>query len=90
MGMYDNINYECTCPVCNSKVTGFQSKSGDCLLGNLNPTDVNNFYAPCGKCGCWIDFTAKKTTNFTRTVRGKDKGSRTDILGKYTKDIKIL
>ena len=85
MGMFDDVDYECACPVCHEKVTGFQSKSGDCVLDTIEPTSVSNFYAWCEKCGCEIDFTAKKITNFTRTVRGKDH----KVLSKHTKDLKL-
>jgi hypothetical protein len=85
MGMFDDVNYECTCPMCHAKVSGFQSKSGDCTLDTVEPTEVSNFYAPCSKCGCWIDFTAKKITNFTRTVTGKDD----KCLHEHTKDVNV-
>jgi len=81
--MFDYVNYECTCPVCHSKVDGFQSKSGDCELETIEPTSVDNFYSSCKKCGCWINFSAKKITNFTRTVSGK--GDK--IITKHTKDV---
>ena len=88
MGMFDYVNYECTCPVCHSKIGGFQSKSGDCLLETLEPSEVTNFYSSCNKCGCWIDFKAKPSTNFTRIVTShKDKKYK--ILSKYTKDVRI-
>lgn len=88
MGMYDNVNYECVCPVCHSKVTGFQSKSGPCELTTLEPTKVSNFYSSCDKCGCWIEFTAEKMTNFVRTVEGKEKGERKN-LPEFTKKVLI-
>ncbi len=72
MGIFDYVNYECICPVCYSKVNGFQSKSEDCMMRKLEPSRVANFYSSCEKCGCWIDFTANKITNFRRTVTGKD------------------
>jgi len=82
MGMFD---YECSCPVCHGKVDGFQTKSGDCLLKTLNPREADNFYSSCKKCGCWIEFTAKKVTNFTRQVKGKG-----DVeIHKYNKDVRI-
>lgn len=85
MGMFDYINYECQCPVCHTKVSGFQSKDGDCMMDEIEPTKVNHFYSICKKCGCWIAFNAKKSTNFTRTVSGKEN----KIMHEYTKDIKI-
>jgi len=55
MGMFDWIDYECTCDNCKGKVTGFQTKDSDRLLDLLSPFDVENFYSVCNKCGCWID-----------------------------------
>ncbi len=86
MGMFDCVNYECTCPVCHSKVSDFQSKSGDCMMKKVEPTTVDNFYSDCNKCGCWIEFRAKKITNFTRTVTGEND----EAINKHTKDIKIV
>jgi len=89
--MFDNINYECVCPVCHSKVTGFQSKNHDCMLATLEPNQVSNFYSSCDKCGCWIEFNRiiNPTENFTRTVQGKEKGKRKP-LHEHTKDVKIV
>ena len=71
MGMYDNINYECTCPVCQGKVNNFQSKSGDCVLDTLEPTQVENFYSLCGECGCRLEFNIKTRASYTLTMRGE-------------------
>jgi len=91
MGMFDSINYECVCPVCKSKVTGFQSKNGDCQLDTLQPQQVNHFYSLCDKCGCWINFDriVQSTENFTRTVEGKYKDGNRPILTEHTKNIRI-
>jgi len=89
MGMFDYVDYECVCPVCHSKVEGFQSKDHDCTLATLDPCQVSNFYSSCDKCGCWIDFKGKPATNFTRTVEGKEKGKR-KTLHQHTKDVKII
>lgn len=85
MGMFDWVNYECTCPVCHGKVDSFQSKDGECLMATLEPANVMNFYASCDKCGCWINYNAKEITDFTMTVRGK--GDK--ILSEHTKDVFI-
>ncbi len=87
MGMFDYVNYECACPVCQTKVYNFQSKDGDLLLDTVEPAAVNNFYSACDKCGSWIDFTAKNTTGktFTRTVTGENY----KCLHEHTKDVKI-
>lgn len=88
MGMYDDVDYECPCPVCHAKVTGFQSKSGGCTLAMLKPSEVSNFYSSCDKCGCWIEFEAKDITNFTRKVEGKKNGERC-LLTEHTKDVRV-
>lgn len=72
MGMFDCVNYECTCPVCHEKVASFQSKDKECLLDTIEPADVDNFYTFCGKCGCWIEFDRVDKINFRRTVDDKD------------------
>lgn len=72
MGMFDEIKYECVCPVCHHKVDQFQSKSADCLLETLEPNKVGNFYSPCTKCGCWLDFTKMKDGEYCRNVMGKN------------------
>ena len=85
MGMYDNINYECTCPVCHGKVHNFQSKSGDCVLDTLAPNQVENFYSLCGKCGCRLEFNIKTRASYVLTVSGK-RGTLPDT---YTKIVFI-
>jgi hypothetical protein len=59
MGMFDWVNYSCDCPVCGELVEGFQSKDSHCLLDNLNPTDVDNFYTSCDGCGSWIELNSQ-------------------------------
>lgn len=91
MGMFDDVNFECTCPVCHSKVDGFQSKSGECVLDHIEPDTVDNFYASCRKCGCWIEYVAKpvKYNRFTRYVEGKAKNGKRELLKEYTKEINL-
>jgi phage FluMu protein Com len=59
MGMFDWIDFEMECPVCKTKVDGFQSKDGSCSLHRLSPYEVFNFYTSCPKCKTWIEFTKK-------------------------------
>ena len=90
MGMYDEIDYECTCPVCKEKVTGFQSKDGDCLLDTLSPKQVDNFYSNCRKCGCRVKLVKDdESGKYRRTVEGKWNGFRRPILHEHTKMISI-
>lgn len=85
MGMYNYIDFECTCPVCHSKVKDFQSKDGELNRETLSPLHVNNFYAPCTKCGCWIDYYAKH--NLARYVREVWTEGR-EVLREHTKTFK--
>ena len=71
MGMFNYVNYECVCPVCHAKVDGFQTKDGELQLDTVEPTSVPNFYSTCGKCGCWLELTAKEILNFELVVTGK-------------------
>ena len=88
MGMFDYVNYDCACPICHSKVDGFQSKDGECVLDNLEPGEVDLFYAPCSKCGCWLEFSNEKKTNdeFIMTVHDYNKK---DILIQSPKSVTI-
>lgn len=68
MGMYDNVEYECQCPVCRSrKVNGFQTKDGDRLLKTLKPKEVDNFYSHCD-CGALIEFFKQFDGKYLRRV----------------------
>ena len=77
MGMFNWVDYECTCPVCKSgKVSDFQTKEGLFDYENgptlLSKHDVSNFYGCCSKCHCWIEFTLIKNKKFTMVAIGKD------------------
>ena len=56
MGMYDLVNYKANCKRCGSRLDGFQSKDGECLLEFLNPPEVRRFYTSCDNCDLWHDF----------------------------------
>lgn len=56
MGMFDYVNVEVPCPKCGETVKDFQSKSGPCLLDDLSPEEVTNFYSGCLSCGTWVEF----------------------------------
>jgi hypothetical protein len=58
MGMFDYVDFECDCPSCGEKVTGFQSKDGPRELRTLKPWYVNNFYTSCSKCKRWVEYVA--------------------------------
>ena len=59
MGMFDEIRYEMDCPICGTKIRGFQSKDGPCCLATLEFWEVDNFYISCPNCHAWIEFTYK-------------------------------
>lgn len=75
MGMFDWIDYECVCPICRSKVDGFQSKDGVCELEHLKPQDVEEFYSSCKKCGSWLEFEKEKPNKYRLTVYKKSTNS---------------
>jgi hypothetical protein len=92
MGMFDWVNYECTCPNCHKKVDGFQTKSRSCEMKVYEPTEVENFYSSCENCGCWIEFNATKVKivvkSFEMTCSGKNEnktGSREILKRKKVK-----
>lgn len=96
MGMYDDVKYETICPVCHAKVDGFQSKDGGCLLDLLKPSQVNNFYTHCQKCGCWIKYTRIKSGEafpheniFKRVVEGKYTRMLREPMPQHTKLVQI-
>ncbi len=89
MGLFVFVNYTCICPVCYSKLNGFQTKVSKCLLTPLNPHDVDNFYTYCTKCGCSIEFYKdSKTKKFERIVKSSKKG-KLITLKEFTKLVKI-
>lgn len=68
MGMFDYVNYEMKCPTCGETVTGFQSKSGPCLLITVDPWSVDNFYSSCKKCGTWIEYESGTWENYINEI----------------------
>lgn len=87
MGMFDDINYECACDNCGGKVRGFQSKSGDCSLDVLSPLEVDNFYASCSECGCWVEFN-QEGNKYRKTTYRKRKEILKDRLIEFIPDVK--
>ena len=66
MGMFDDITYTMTCPICGHEMRNFQSKDGGCALQKLTPAELARqaapgigygvyFYSDCDKCGTWVD-----------------------------------
>jgi len=89
MGIFNCVDFECTCPVCHHKVDDFQTKDGDLSMATVKPKSVSNFYAPCGKCGCWIEFTRNNDGEFVRTVEGKSDRGKRQAMPKYQKVVSI-
>lgn len=94
--MFDYVNFECICPVCHSKVTGFQTKDTACNLDTVSPVEADRFYTNCGKCGCWIEFNAVKEPppaerTYIRTVEGKFDPSSKErpLIEEHTKTMRI-
>ena len=56
MGMFDWVKYdEGKCPKCGEALSGWQSKDGPCVLAELEPWQVDNFYTSCDNCGQWVN-----------------------------------
>ena len=62
MGMFDYVDFECVCPRCRGKITGFQTKDGDCSMATVHPSTLTNFYTSCDNCGAWIEYNRKPKT----------------------------
>lgn len=64
MGMFDNV-YDgneplvMKCPECGEDVTGFQSKSGPCMLENIDWRLLPNFYTECQNCSHWLEINVE-------------------------------
>ena len=58
MGMFDYVNHREECPNCDRLLTesDWQSKSGDCRMRLLEPSEVDNFYTSCLSCQAWIEY----------------------------------
>lgn len=98
MGMFDWVKFEKDCPVCGNKVTGFQSKDGECTLSELEFWQVDRFYSHCEVCDTWIEFSLKEETRKKltiddykmeiKTVKDRRKMAK-DALEKLTKIMKV-
>jgi hypothetical protein len=59
MGMFDHVNFKTKCPNCSADVSGFQTKDSKCLMQEVEPWTVRNFYTSCSECNTWIEYTNK-------------------------------
>lgn len=58
MGIFDWVSFRMDCPVCGTRVGGFQSKDRWCPdLDTLSIDRLTNFYSSCHKCSTWIEFS---------------------------------
>lgn len=78
MGMFDYVNYTCPCPNCGTPLSGFQSKSGPCLLLTLEPKDVRNLYTSCRNCNHWIEYHVMVEEFYLKLVKDVDLDSLRD------------
>lgn len=63
MGMFDWVRMPgLRCYNCDREMPekGWQSKSGECLLDELEPKDVKDFYAICKECGTWNEYETER------------------------------
>jgi len=60
MGMFDNVIYKANCKRCGKPLGDFQTKDGDCVLEDLTPDKISNFYTSCDSCNAWNDFKVNK------------------------------
>jgi C4-type Zn-finger protein len=56
MGLYNYVNFETTCPVCQAMIKQFQTKEGECNMDMVDFNQVNNFYAICPNCQTFVEF----------------------------------
>ena len=57
MGLYDDVDFKCKCPICGAELTDFQTKDAGCHMGTVEFWEVDNFYCNCDDCGAWIEFS---------------------------------
>ncbi len=74
MGMFDWVDYECDCPVCGDKVTGFQTKETECELEIVSPEKAQFFYSKCEKCGAWLQAQYVPPTKASIHVEATQRG----------------
>lgn len=57
MGIYNIVkDFELDCPVCQTKISSFQTKGGNGVLDVVSFISVNDFYAVCPNCHTFIEF----------------------------------
>ncbi len=56
MGIYNIVNFELTCPVCNALIRKFQTKEGNGVFDIIPFQEVDNFYAICSHCQSLVEF----------------------------------
>jgi hypothetical protein len=56
MGIYNLVNFEINCPVCQTLITQFQTKDGNPSFDVVQFNEVNNFHAICPNCQSFVEF----------------------------------
>lgn len=74
--MFDSVEFEANCPFCGSKLTGFQTKEGPCILSTLYPGQVLGFYSGCDNkdCDAWINCQYVPPSGIGKVVLEATKG----------------
>jgi len=78
MGMYDNVNFKCSCPKCGAKVQGFQTKEGPCILSTLTPFEISFCYNSCPNCNSWIEIELDNPSERSFQAIAYENGNGTD------------
>lgn len=79
IGMFDDIVYEMSCPICQTILSDWQSKSGPCHLAKLNPAQLwtesslksVEWYENCDNCGTWVTVSISPGTMIDRDFPSK-------------------
>lgn len=71
--MFDDIDIEIECPYCGRMITGFQTKSGACILKTYHPGDkVSDFDSYDGKYGEPKEFYCYSSCDHEFALHNKD------------------
>lgn len=56
MGIYNIVNFQLNCPVCEGLIRQFQTKEGNGIFDVVAFNEVNNFHAICPSCSSLVEF----------------------------------
>lgn len=57
MSMFDYIEFNIKCPLCEKDLPEFQTRDLQCTGDKVEFKDCTNFYSSCDYCNAWIEFT---------------------------------